>query len=431
MPKKIIHRAHGESPKAFLNRRTFAAIFTQIGENKIACANQQMDRERIAFKKPHPDRRIHQPDECSSAILVNCDANRSGVQIRWSWSCQFFPSRLALLFGHGLRDYAKRAIIEKLWQNATPIRRLWSRSKKRPNPSRFLVKSFSNPRSCSSNYARPKNANQRDRSQIARRWSSRPEKFFPRFFARSTFSALPHVGFLACDQSDGEHGAPWYFAKVGEALLAFIDARAQQLRSRLAETEVTKEIRLWFAKSRRMQKSIMFIGNSRFGKTETVEVEAIADPGRCRLVNTPASNAMSDLLREVAKSLGIEVGPGTSGRDLRDLIDYVLRFSHLQLIFDECQFLIEQNYSRNTAPARLNWVRRSIMDQGSPVVFVCTPQSYEPAKNRFVRATGFAMEQFDKRFYSVNIAATSTKRICKRSWAPCSQLRAISWATWR
>src|SRR6266853_2142028 len=78
MPKKIIHRAHGESPKAFLNRRTFAAIFTQIGENKIACANQQMDRERIAFKKPHPDRRIHQPDECSSAILVNCDANRSG-----------------------------------------------------------------------------------------------------------------------------------------------------------------------------------------------------------------------------------------------------------------------------------------------------------------------------------------------------------------
>ena len=147
----------------------------------------------------------------------------------------------------------------------------------------------------------------------------------------------------------------------------------------------------------------MFIGNSRFGKTETVEVEAIADPGRCRLVNTPASNAMSDLLREVAKSLGIEVGPGTSGRDLRDLIDYVLRFSHLQLIFDECQFLIEQNYSRNTAPARLNWVRRSIMDQGSPVVFVCTPQSYEPAKNRFVRATGFAMEQFDKRFYSVKL----------------------------
>src|SRR5260370_5771945 len=190
MPKKIIHRDHGESDKAFLNRRTFAAIFTQIGENKIACANQQTDRERIAFKNPHPDRRIHQPDECSSAILVNCDANRSGVQIRWSRSCQFFPSRLALLFGHGLRDYAKRAIIEKLWQNATPIRRLWSRSKKRPNPSRFLVKSFSNPRSCSSNYARPKNANQRDRSQIARRWSSRPEKFFPRFFARSTFSAV-------------------------------------------------------------------------------------------------------------------------------------------------------------------------------------------------------------------------------------------------
>src|SRR5258708_28155948 len=36
-----------------------------------------------------------------------------------------------------------------------------------------------------------------------------------------------------------------------------------------------------------LQKSVMFIGNSRFGKTETLTAEAIADPGRYRLVNTP------------------------------------------------------------------------------------------------------------------------------------------------
>lgn len=31
------------------------------------------------------------------------------------------------------------------------------------------------------------------------------------------------------------------------------------------------------------------------------------------------------------------------------------------------------------------------------MVFVCTPQSYLPAKKRFVKTTGFAMEQFDER----------------------------------
>jgi hypothetical protein len=208
---------------------------------------------------------------------------------------------------------------------------------------------------------------------------------------------LPHVGFLPCNRIDSQHGAPWYFVKIAEAFLAFIDARAQQLRSRVAVTAVTKEIRRWIDKSRRMPKAVLFIGNSRFGKTEAVKLEVSANPGSCRLVNTPASNAISDLLREVAKSLGLEVGPNNAGRELRERIDYVLRFSHLQLIFDESQFLLPASYSRNTAPARLNWVRRSIMDQDISTVFVCTPQSYLPAKRRFVKTTGFAMEQFDER----------------------------------
>ncbi len=212
----------------------------------------------------------------------------------------------------------------------------------------------------------------------------------------------PHVGLLPCDRSEGV-GAPFYFEKVAEALLAFIDARAQQLRARLADTKITQEIRRWLAKSRRMQKSLEVSGNSRFGKTETLTVEAIADPGRYRLVNTPPSNSLSDLLRAVAKSLGLEVGPRTSVCDLRELIYRVLRFTHLGLILDECQRLLPQNYSRNSAPARLNWVRGSIMDQGSPVVFVCTPQSYLPAKDRFAKTTGYAMEQFDERIYRVEL----------------------------
>jgi hypothetical protein len=205
---------------------------------------------------------------------------------------------------------------------------------------------------------------------------------------------LPHVSFRPRENS---HGAPWYFVDVANALLAFIEVRANALGKRVAQTEITQLISRWTAKSRSTRRPVTIAGSSRFGKTETIKLIAESDPGNCRLVNTPATNAVSDLLREVAKSLGLEVGPGSAGYALRERIDYVLRFSHLQFFFDESQLLLPAVYSRNTTPARLNWVRRSIMDQDIPAVFVCTPQSYLPAKQRFVKATGFAMEQFDER----------------------------------
>ncbi len=179
--------------------------------------------------------------------------------------------------------------------------------------------------------------------------------------------------------------------------------RELSVRDRIAETEVTQLVAKWVGKSRSMQRSVMIIGNSRFGKSESIKAHAAAHPGRCRFVNTPATNAMSDLVREIALAIGLDVGLSKRAVDLREQILYVLRFSHLQLIFDEAQRLLPTNYSRNTAPARLNWVRGSIMDNGLPVVFVCTPQSYLPAKRRFLKVTGFAMEQFDERLITIQL----------------------------
>ena len=212
-----------------------------------------------------------------------------------------------------------------------------------------------------------------------------------------------------CEQPDvsfyprvrGKHGsiegAPWYFANVASALLDFIESRRETLRARIAETEITKVVFRWMTKSLNTKRAVMISGNSRFGKTEAVKLFVEMNPGNCRLVNTPATGALGDLVREVAKSLGMEVGPHNAGRELRERVDYVLRFSHLLLCFDESQFLLPAAFTRNTAPARLNWIRRSVMDQDVPAVFVCTPQSYLPAKKRFLKATGFAMEQFDER----------------------------------
>jgi hypothetical protein len=219
---------------------------------------------------------------------------------------------------------------------------------------------------------------------------------------------VPHVAFRNPCPVEYDHstdyadrlkpeGAPWYFQNVADALLAFISARSLRIKARIANTEITQLVTRWVEKSRRTKESVMIIGNSRFGKTEAVKMNAESDPGTCRLVQTPDSTAIGDLLREVARVLGIDVALHSSVRELREKIEYVLRFSGLQLIFDESQMLLPGKFSRNTAPARLNWVRRMMMDRQISVVFVCTPQSYLPAKKRFVNATGFAMEQFDER----------------------------------
>ncbi len=205
---------------------------------------------------------------------------------------------------------------------------------------------------------------------------------------------LPHVGLRP---NKNHFGAPRYFVAIGTALLQFIAQRADTAKSAIADTEVTRLVLRWMKKARSMGEPVMISGNSRFGKTEAVKLCCEMNPGNFRLVNTPASNAIGDLLREVARSLGVEVAAQNSVRDLRERIDYVLRFSRIVLCFDEWQFALPASYSRNTAPARLNWVRRAVIDRKLAAVFICTPQSYLPAKKRFVKTTGFAMEQFDER----------------------------------
>ncbi len=75
-----------------------------------------------------------------------------------------------------------------------------------------------------------------------------------------------------------------------------------------------------------MGEPVMISGNTRFGKTETVKLICDMEPHNFRLVNTPDSNAIGDLLREVARAVGIEVSAQNSVRELREQIEYVLRF---------------------------------------------------------------------------------------------------------
>jgi hypothetical protein len=138
-------------------------------------------------------------------------------------------------------------------------------------------------------------------------------------------------------------------------------------------------------------------GDSRFGKTESIKAWCESRPGLARLVNVPSSNTLADLLRKVADALGISWTYNTSQCELKIKVEYVIRHGGLFIVLDEGAFLLPQTYTRTSSPVRLNWVRTEIVDQGLPLAVVVTPQSFHPAVRRFVRSTGYAMEQFTGR----------------------------------
>lgn len=192
--------------------------------------------------------------------------------------------------------------------------------------------------------------------------------------------------------------APWYFPRISEAILRFMDQRKAAVTAAIASTEVSREVFHWLHKARSTRSAVIIEGNSRFGKTEAVRAWVNMNPGLARYVKTPPSSAEGDLLRAIAVALGLDYGAKVlRGYQLRSEIEYVLKHSGLMLVFDEAQSLFPSTYGRNTAPARLNWVRCNVIDAGLPAAFVSTPQSYRNAERKFVKTTGFAIEQWSER----------------------------------
>lgn len=207
----------------------------------------------------------------------------------------------------------------------------------------------------------------------------------------------PETQFFRTREYGSGSGAPWYFVRVAEAILRFIDGRKVDIAATIAETTVSLEIFKWLGKARSTNRSIVISGNSRFGKTEAVRAWAAMNAGLARIVETPASGGEGELLRAICKALGVEIGARQRGHELRGQVEFVLQQFRPVLIFEEASFLYPVNFSKNTMPARLNWVRRSVMDAGIPCAFVWTPQTHRDARSRFLKATNFAIEQFDGR----------------------------------
>jgi hypothetical protein len=179
-----------------------------------------------------------------------------------------------------------------------------------------------------------------------------------------------------------------------KSLFDLMEQHAADTLKTIAQTEVTKTIFRELEFSIRKGVPVPIIGESRIGKTKPASVWCDARPGRARLVDVPESNRDRDFVTAHADAFGIEYTNRTSTQVLRADVQYVNQRSGLFLVYDESQFLVPVNYSKTTAPHRLNWVRRQVVDRDRGCGLIATPQSYRQTLDHYVKTTGYRIEQW-------------------------------------
>lgn len=205
--------------------------------------------------------------------------------------------------------------------------------------------------------------------------------------------------FLAslCNEISKSFSSPWYCPRLFDVLSAAMGRHAENSKKALAMTAVARKVfyEIEFAAS---EKSVVqLFGDSRFGKTEAVEIWSKMYPGRARFVEAPAGNSDLEFFRALARALGINHEYSVSRNVLKDKVDYVAQHSGLLIIWDEAHRLIPFRFTENTPPMRMEWVRSHLIDNGNGCVFVMTPQAHRSSFNRFVRKTKYAIEQWTGR----------------------------------
>jgi hypothetical protein len=209
---------------------------------------------------------------------------------------------------------------------------------------------------------------------------------------------LPWILAQYCDNpawslSGGQCRNAWFISDATNLVLRMMHLWENRVSDQVAKTEVTAKIfeGLDYAKSESIPALIE--GNPRVGKTESLEKWCRKRPGIARLVTVPSSNTMSDFLKAIARALGIETSINPNAQALRERIEFVLAESRICLVFDEAAFLLPQKFSRNTTPARINWLRTVIIDKKLPCGMAVTPQ-FRRDSLHYQKTSGYTLEQF-------------------------------------
>jgi hypothetical protein len=198
---------------------------------------------------------------------------------------------------------------------------------------------------------------------------------------------------LFCDSTEWRNPAPWYCPDLVAVLLESMELHASRVQQERAHTEIYKIIfdNIDYCVSEK--RLIKIDGQARTGKSEACLAFATAYPGRVRLVTTPPGTSKRDLFIELSDSVGMPPKSATSTRRMSDAVQYVIRHARLGIIFDEAQFLLPPPTSTTYAPARLDWVRRNVIDRKLPCALVCTPQTFNHAVRNLRDKRGYNFDQ--------------------------------------
>ena len=177
-------------------------------------------------------------------------------------------------------------------------------------------------------------------------------------------------------------------------ILKIMEQHAANAQSRLADTKVSKLIFEQLNLALRHKVPLMITGDSRFGKTKAVSVWSEMRPGRVRLVAVPESNRDWDFFAAHADAFGIEYNDRTSIQRLKRSIQHVIQNSGFFICYDEAHFLTPVNYTTDTPPKRINWVRCQVIDKGVGIALFATPQSLSQTLEKYTAKTKYNLEQW-------------------------------------
>jgi hypothetical protein len=190
--------------------------------------------------------------------------------------------------------------------------------------------------------------------------------------------------------------APWYFAKLEEALRAFIEQSISDRAEGLVTTEIGREVIETIEYTAFSRKLTLIEGNARTGKTFAACTWCEQHPGRARFIEVPTGNDETSFFRALARGLFLGNFAQYKAIEIRERVESVLLTGDLVLVLDEAWRLWpQQTEQRFGFPKRITWVMH-MANQGVPICLLSTPQFLETLKAKEEKG-GWNSAQFQGR----------------------------------
>ncbi len=169
-----------------------------------------------------------------------------------------------------------------------------------------------------------------------------------------------------------EH-ALWYLPRLVETLTELHDLRATAATGRIPITVIGREVHEALDYCLATRGLVVIDGESRIGKTWSVQQWCDGRPGRVIYFQVPESSDDISFFRSLAKALGMGSGRSYKANDLRAKIEGVLQSGDHMVVMDEGHYLFSQRNARNAIPHRINWVLNQLVNKGVRVATVTSP----------------------------------------------------------